>query len=229
LIFDLDFRPSDSPFVDQVWRARSVNSGTFNSVSVVQWEMVVTHRNGRTTFTVRGPQTRSAPLACLPDGDWVGIRFKIGTFMPRILPGSLVNKDLNLPNAGDRSFWLDSSAWQFPDYENADTFIDRLAGLGLIARDPVVDLAVQGEVEDLSPRSLQRRFLQTTGLTQSTIRQIDRAKSAMEKLQEGFPILDVVHEFGYYDQPHLTRSLKRWLGETPTQIAGLSQFDWVSF
>jgi AraC-like DNA-binding protein len=66
-------------------------------------------------------------------------------------------------------------------------------------------------------------------LTQSTIRQIERAKSAMDQLKRGVPILDVVHESGYYDQPHLTRSLKRWFGETPAEIAGLSRFDWVSF
>lgn len=229
MIFDLDFRPSDSPFVERIWRARSVLSGKFNSIAVVHWEMVVSHRNGEATFTIRGPQTRSAPLACLPEGDWVGIRFKVGTFMPRILPGSLLNTDRNLPNAGDRSFWLDSSAWDFPNFENADCFVDRLTKLGLLARDQVVDGAMHGKAVDVSSRSVQRRFLQTTGLTQSTIRQIERARFAMDRLQQGVAILDVAHEFGYYDQPHLTRSLKRWVGETPTEIAGLSQFDWVSF
>ena len=229
LIFDLDTRQSDSPFVEQVWRARSMRSGTFNSISVTHWEMVVSHRDGSTTFTIRGPQTRSAPLACVPGGDWVGIRFKLGTFMPRILPGSLLNRDINLPNAGVRTFWLDSSVWQLPDFDNADCFVDRLAKLGLLTSDPKVDNAIQGDVGDVSSRSLQRRFLQTTGLTQSTIRQIDRARSAMDRLQQGVPILDVVHDFGFYDQPHLSKSLKRWLGETPTEIAGLSQFDWVSF
>jgi len=31
-------------------------------------------------------------------------------------------------------------------------------------------------------------------------------------------ILDVVHEAGYFDQPHLTRSLKYRVGETPAEI-----------
>jgi Transcriptional regulator containing an amidase domain and an AraC-type DNA-binding HTH domain len=31
-------------------------------------------------------------------------------------------------------------------------------------------------------------------------------------------ILDVVYEAGYYDQPHLTRSLKYFIGQTPAQI-----------
>jgi AraC-like DNA-binding protein len=229
VIFDLDFRQSDSPFVEQVWRARSVRSGTFNSIAVTHWEMVVSQRHGETSLTIRGPQTRSTPLFCLPEGEWVGIRFKVGTFMPRISPASLLNNDRTMPNAGDRTFWLDGSAWQFPDFDNADTFVARLVRDGLLARDPVVDGAMQGELDDVSSRSVQRRFLQTTGLTQSTVRQIERARSAMDRLQQGVPILDVVYEFGYYDQPHLTRSLKRWLGETPAEIAGLSRFDWVSF
>jgi AraC-like DNA-binding protein len=32
-------------------------------------------------------------------------------------------------------------------------------------------------------------------------------------------ILDAVHEAGYFDQAHLTRSLKRLIGQTPGQIA----------
>jgi AraC-like DNA-binding protein len=34
------------------------------------------------------------------------------------------------------------------------------------------------------------------------------------------PILDVVHRAGYFDQPHLSRSLKRLIGMTPSEIAG---------
>jgi AraC-like DNA-binding protein len=38
-------------------------------------------------------------------------------------------------------------------------------------------------------------------------------------LKQGHPILDVVHEAGYYDQAHLTRSLQRFVGQTPARIA----------
>jgi hypothetical protein len=33
------------------------------------------------------------------------------------------------------------------------------------------------------------------------------------------PIVDVVHLAGFFDQPHLTRSLTRFVGKTPAQIA----------
>ena len=57
-----------------------------------------------------------------------------------------------------------------------------------------------------------------TGLSQSSIRQIERAKQAAILLRQGIPISDTVHEVGYFDQPHLTRSFKKWIGHTPAQI-----------
>jgi methylphosphotriester-DNA--protein-cysteine methyltransferase len=38
-------------------------------------------------------------------------------------------------------------------------------------------------------------------------------------LAQGTPIMDVVFQAGYYDHPHLTHSLKRFLNQTPVQIA----------
>jgi AraC-like DNA-binding protein len=34
----------------------------------------------------------------------------------------------------------------------------------------------------------------------------------------GDSIADVTHEAGYFDQPHLTRSLKRLIGQTPAVL-----------
>jgi len=38
-------------------------------------------------------------------------------------------------------------------------------------------------------------------------------------LRDGMSIADVVHLAGYFDQPHLTRSLKYLIGQTPAEIA----------
>jgi hypothetical protein len=37
-------------------------------------------------------------------------------------------------------------------------------------------------------------------------------------LGEGVSILDVVSHLGYFDQAHLTRSLRHFIGETPAKI-----------
>ena len=81
IVFD-DQRPSDSPFVERVWRCHSERAGTFLSIGASQWEMVVTRRRGRALLTIRGPETRASRVHCPADGEWVAIRFKLGTFMP---------------------------------------------------------------------------------------------------------------------------------------------------
>ena len=229
MIFTFEERPSDSPFVERIWRAHSERAGSFISVAASHWEMVVTRQNGQTMLTVRGPETKATPLHCSADGEWLGIRFKLGIVMPHLPASHLVNGAVNLPDASSRSFWLHRSAWQFPDFDNADTFVDRLVRDGLLIREPVVQAALQGELKDLSVRTAQRHFLRTTGLTHRVVRQIERARYATTLLQQGRSILDVVYEAGYFDQPHLTRSLKYYMGQTPAQIMDRSRSQQLSF
>jgi AraC-like DNA-binding protein len=70
----------------------------------------------------------------------------------------------------------------------------------------------------MSLRTVQRRFLRATGLTRGTFEQIKRAQQAATLLQKGISIADAIFQAGYTDQPHLTRSLKHFVGHTPGQI-----------
>jgi AraC-like DNA-binding protein len=212
-------RPSDSPFVERIWHAHSEYTGGFTSVATSHWEMVVTRLHGQMTLTVRGPETRPTAQHLPEDGEWLGIRFKLGTLIPD-LPSTLVDQDLQLPNASKRSFWFNSSAREFPDFENADSFVHRLVSEGVLVMDPVVIAALRGESQDISQRTARRHFVRTTGLTPNLARQIERARYATMLLVEGVPIADVAYEAGYFDQPHLTRSLQRFMGRTPAQMAG---------
>jgi AraC-like DNA-binding protein len=181
--------------------------------------MVVTRHKGKTTLTVRGPETKAATLDCPAEGEWLGIRFKLGTFMPRLPARNLLDhRDVTLPEATDRSFWLNASAWEYPDFENAEIFVKQLVHDGLIAVDVAVDTSLRGQRQELSIRSAQRHFLQATGMTQNTIRQIQRARHATNLLKQGVSILDTVYDTGYFDQAHLTRSLRYFIGQTPAQI-----------
>jgi hypothetical protein len=212
-------RLSDSPFVERIWRCRSEWAGTFLSMAACHWEMVVTRHRGKAFLTVRGPETKATTADCPVDGEWVGIRFKLGTFMPLLPARNLSDrKDVTLPGATSGSFWLNGSAWEYPGFENAETFVRRLMHDGLIVADGAAEAVLRGHRHDLSVRSVQRHILQATGLTHSMIRQIDRARHATNLLKQGVSILDTVHEAGYYDQAHLTRSVKYLIGQTPAQI-----------
>jgi AraC-like DNA-binding protein len=218
--FIFEERQSDSSFVEAIWRTQSESAGSFTSLAASHWEIVVTRRNGQTSLTVRGPETKATPADLPADAEFSGIIFKLGTFMPHLPPGNLLDRrDANLPKATSKTFWLHGAAWQFPNYENADTFVDRLVREGLLVREPVVEAALQGQLNEQSLRSIQRRFLRATGLSRSAIRQIERARQAVTLLEQGVPILETVSQAGYADQPHLTRALKRLMGQTPAQVA----------
>ena len=218
MIFDFERRPSNSPFIEAIWRNRCESGGSFISAAVGHWAMVVTRYNGNVTLTFRGPETRATTAYCPPGAEHFGLYFKMGSFMPYLPASQLRDGAVTLPESIGRSFWLQGASWQIPEYENLEVFVDRLVREGLLVREPLIDTALRGYPTDLSVRSIQRKFLQATGLTHGAISQIDRARHATLLLQQGTSILDTVYQAGYADQPHLTRSLKYYIGQTPAQL-----------
>lgn len=213
-------RPSDSPVIDRVWRSHSERAGTFRSMAASYCGIVVSRCRGETVLTVRGPETKPSLAECPGEGEWTGVCFKLGAFLPLFPAAALRDRqDANLPQASSRSFWLNGSAWEYPNFENIETFVARLVQRGLIVVDPTVAAAQRGEGMGRTKRTQQRRFLAATGITQTTIRQIERARQATRLLQQGVGVLDVVAAAGYFDQAHLTHALQRLVGLTPGQIA----------
>jgi len=220
MLIEFEDRPSDCASVERVWRSRSEASGPFHSMATCNWVMVVSRVQGQVFMTVRGPETHASIAECPADGEWIGIHFKVGTFMPALPNLALRNRaDATLPTLSRRTFRLDGSAWEFPSFDNADVFVERLRRKGLIATDAHVQAALLRESSGASRRTEQRHFLRASGITQSTARQIERARRATWLLKAGLPILEVVHEMGYFDQAHLTRSLSHYIGRTPAQVA----------
>jgi hypothetical protein len=220
--FIFEERLSDSPVVEAVWRMQSEEAGNYISIASSHWSFLLIKDSGKPRLKMFGPETKATPADFLAGAEVLGINFKPGTYMPHLSPGKLVNDNLKLPEASSQAFWLKGSAWQFPDFDCADTFANWLMRDGLLVRDSIVSAVLEGETPDLSPRSLQYRFLGVTGLTQRTILQIERAKRAVALLQQGTSIPDTIHETRYCDQPHLTRSLKHLMGQTPAQIVPVS-------
>lgn len=221
---------SDSPFVERIWRNEGERAGPFISIAEIECALVVTKYQGKTTITLRGPAAQATPAFCPPDAEFFGIQFKPGTFIPNLPAKTIMDRhDLTLPEAGSQSFWLQGSVWQYPNYENADTFVGRLARNGLLVHDRIVGEVLQGRPVHTSLRTVQRRFLQATGLTNNTIHQIHRAQYAATLLKQGTSILDTVHQAGYFDQPHLTRALKQFVGLTPAQVIDQNRLERLSF
>lgn len=223
-----DVRASDTQLVDCVWRCRSTDVGQLVSVSSSHWHLVVGETEGLTEVTVHGPETRPTKSSVPPDATWVGIRFQLGAVLQDLSVAGLVDRGITLSAAGDRSFWWKGTAWRRPTYENAEGLVERLVREGLIGSEPVVAEALGGTGADLSLRTVQRRFQAATGLTRRAVRQIERARMAGVRLCEGVAPAEVTNELGYFDQPHLTRSLRRFLGQTPAELADPSRGEQLS-
>lgn len=219
MAFVFDVRQDYSPYIEMIWHTRSERAGAFTSTAGSNWELVFATIDGRTLITAHGPETKASEARFPANAEFFGITFKLGAFMPRLPVRTLVDRqDATFQSASPSSFWLHGVSWELPTFENADVFVDRLISQELLVRDSAVEAALQGYTPALSPRSLQYRFLQATGLTHKTIQQIERARGAVALLEQGACVSDTAFELGFFDQAHLTNSLKRFIGRTPLQI-----------
>jgi AraC-like DNA-binding protein len=218
-------RASDSHYVEAITQGQAVSAGSAIRPAELNWHMVLVREPHKVQVLVVGPWTMAGVVSWPAGAEVLWIKFKLGTFMPHFPTRDFLNAETILPQAAHRSFWLNSSTWQLPDYENADTFVDWLVRHNVLMNDPIVNAALQNQLPDMSARTVRYRFLRATGLTQRHIHHVERAKQAAALLSQGVSILDTVYEVGYFDQAHLTRSLKQSMGYTPAQLLRLSQFE----
>ncbi|NKX86085.1 helix-turn-helix domain-containing protein [Nocardia coubleae] len=216
-------RLSDSAYVERVYRAGSVAgpvAARMRSVANSNWELVVWCDRGETHVSVRGPETGPTVLELGPGaGETLGIIFSHGAFLAPMPVPALVDTVVSSPHTTARSFVLQGEEWEIPGYDNAEVFVDRLVRAGLLVRDPLVTDVLRGDGTALvTPRSVQRRVVAATGLTQGAIRQIERARQAVLLVQQGMPLIEVAQSAGYHDQPHLARSLTRFTGRTASEL-----------
>ncbi|QBD75067.1 AraC family transcriptional regulator [Ktedonosporobacter rubrisoli] len=214
-------RTSPSPYIKMIWRGAALDYYTPACPADGQWNLLFLKRDGKVRVSIEGPLTQVKHKVHAEGTEWLVIKFQPGAFLPSLPVQNLVDSDAVLPLTTAHTFWLHGSAWPFPSYENVETFIDKLVRKDELRFDPVVKAAVQNQLLESSSRTIRRHFLLTTGLTQRALAQIERAQKAAALLEQGIPLLDVAYQAGYADQSHMSRSLKRFLGQTPTQIVNI--------
>lgn len=220
VLLEFDDRESDSPYIERVWRSRSRSGGPFLSIAEGNIELVVTKLPRFLAVTLRGPVSRGSFVECPPNGEWLAIRFRLGAYLPRIPTAMLMDRqDIHLPVLPNGRFWFSNLTWEIPSYDNAEDFVACLALTGVVARSHAIDAAVEGDVDWMSRRSVQRQFRRVTGMTFSSYQQIQRARHAAALLMSGHSILDATFDAGYFDQAHLTRSVRQLIGMTPARLA----------
>ncbi|SCG56599.1 Helix-turn-helix domain-containing protein [Micromonospora siamensis] len=225
-------RGSDSPWVDAVWTCTSERVTAMTSVAGARWGLVFWQQAGRAYTSVTGPGTR-AGTAPVPEGAaFTGIEFAVGTSLRAMPTPTLVDGGVELPDTTRRSFRLDGARWETPGPDDVEALVDALVRAGTVVRDPLVAEVLRGHRPAVSGRTVERRFRAATGLTRGAVRQIERARTAAELLAAGEPAADVVAKLDYFDEPHLARALRGYVGRTAGQLregtGGALGLDWVS-
>ncbi len=211
-------RASDSPWVDTVWTCTSERVVEMTSVAAVCWGLVFWEFEGTACASISGPETGTG-TAPVPEGaSFVGIEFAVGTWLRAVPTPTLVDSGVELPDTTHRTFRLDGRRWETPGPDDAEALVDRLVRAGAVVRDPLVTEVRRGHRPVVSGRTVERRFRAATGLTQSAVRQVERVRTASALLAAGTSVADVVVKLEYFDEPHLARALRRYVGRTARQL-----------
>ena len=210
---------TDSPYLASVMYGQTVGAGSPIRPAETNWHLVFTKYDGVVHPIVVGPWSSSGVVKYGAGAEILWVQMKAGVYMPHLPAKNIRDTETELPRASCNRFWLHGDTWEIPDFENVDIFIGHLIRENVLDYDPLIAATLDGQNKDVvAPRTLRHRFLHITGNSQNHIQQVHRARQAATLLQQGTTILDVVYELGYYDQSHLTRSLKQFIGYTPGQL-----------
>ncbi|MFF1572627.1 AraC family transcriptional regulator [Leifsonia sp. NPDC058292] len=197
--------------IERVWRSRGVDTATMTSVSRPHWDFVFWQGADGIHAGVQGPESRASQAPVPSNSEFLGIRLALGAFVPGFSMPQLVDRFVELPVERDW-FTLAGDRIRKPRFTDAEQFVALLVRRGLLDSADVRDAAA-------TDRTRQRRYLASVGLPQRTVQQIERANDAAVRLREGQAPAAVAQDTGYFDQPHMARSLRRFIGPSATELA----------
>ncbi|MFE5673177.1 helix-turn-helix domain-containing protein [Agromyces sp. NPDC056523] len=211
-------KASRSAFVDVVWRTVDTSDGTYLAAADACWDMIFSElADGGRRVLLSGPSSRPTAVPYTAGNRNIGVRFVQGCYFTHCPSGEMCDRTIALEMPQRAAFDLADARWPFPDYETVDDLVEAFAAHGLLAHDRIVESVLIGRPVEVSARSVQRHFAKVTGLSPHHVRQISRAREAVNRLRAGEAIAAVTYDLGYADQSHLTRDVKRLTGYTPGQ------------
>lgn len=210
-------RNSAHPLIDTIWTTQNTDDGIYSATPDGSWDLIVLiQSDGSKSMMITGQATRPMDVPYRKDTGSVVISFVPGAYIPGYAGKTLLDSFELLSNADANHFVLCGQTFAIPTYETAEDLVESLIAAQLLFADPVVYALSSGVSMAVSPRSSQRHFVNSAGITQKNLSQIERAQLAVQQLQRGEKPSKVAANAGYADQPHMARDLKKIMGIKPS-------------
>jgi len=208
-----------SSLVRSVTRTVFAGSGSLRLQPDGMWDIAFLRSRRGFQVLRTGLTTRPVELPHEEGDEVFSIGFAASAFMP-LMPGDrLRDQGVLLERIGSDRFRIGSDIFEVPRLDNVEDFVARLVKRETVHGNPLVASIVSGHPNAATERTMQRHFLRTTGMTIKAFSQIERAQRAVVLLRSGEAAAEVAFTLGYSDQPHMIRSLRAIMGQTPRQIA----------
>ncbi len=212
-------RSSDNPYIDRVWRSQNISDGVYLATPDGSWDLIVLiQSDGSRNMMLTGQATEAAEVPYTAGTSSVVISFAAGAYLPDYPGSKMLNLFEVLPSLDNDHFMIAGHTFQFPEYDTAEVLVTEMITAEILKMDTVVAAILGGDTKALSDRAKQRHFLQTTGLTRKSLEQIRRAQEAVALLQAGQKPIDVAADAGFADQSHLSKSLKKIMRASPSNV-----------
>jgi hypothetical protein len=211
-------RLSESPYIESIWEGSAFDDGAHFTAADGTIDLVLLKSQDAMRLLLSGPTSKVRQTSFKAGDEVLAIKLRPGVHFPSVPEKYLVDLDQFLPAAGRGHFWLHSLPFIFPDFNNVETFIDQLAKIHLIERDIVVENTLANKPPFSSKRTVQRHFIQSTGLTMNHIHQIKRAEKARHMISSTSSLAAVAYEVGYSNPGHMTNAFKYFFGQTPSAM-----------
>lgn len=212
-------RKPDNPYIETIWQTKNLTDGVYMATPDGSWDLIVMLApDGSKAMMLAGQATKTQPVPYTAGSGGIVISFAPGAYLHGYDLSKIVDSGEILPNADDDHFVFLGHIFRFPTFDDAEDLINELVRLDILKNDRVVGGVLQGAPPAMSDRAKQRHFAKTTGLTQKSFEQIERAKQAVALLQQGKKPADVAAELGYTDQAHMAKSIKKLMDTTPKDV-----------
>lgn len=217
-------RQSDDPYIDTVWKSKAIANGTYLVTPDGSWDLIAAEEpDGSRIAFLAGQVTKPTRLPYRAGNKSVVISFTAGAYLPYLRGAVPADSFIMLPVENNTHFKLADHTFVLPTYDNAEELVMQMVSLGVLKNDAIVEHILHGAPKAASKRSVQRHFKTTTGITHKKLADIHRAQQAVRLLKKGKDPATTASDTGYYDQPHLTKSLKHLMDSSPTAVDDINQ------